>query len=383
MTEPREIFFDAIEYQQRIDKVREEMVKAGVDLLIMTNPTHVCYLVGHFTQAVHDLMFLALPMEGTPFLQLPQFEHPRNHVSGVGAEVVSSWNLGTNPADAVVREIERRGLRSGSTAVEVSGSYTPFTVIAQLLDGLDAKPLQNLVDEIRLVKSSSELTYLREAARITDAGAQAALDSFREGAVDHDVAASSLAALVSSGSEALTVDPYICFGWRTAAPHTNRGGDVAQAEDPLFIELGASRARYTAPLMRSAVATRTTTALTELADVSDEIISAVCDTTKAGVPVAEVAAAGRKVIEPILSRVLWHHTYGYSVGLSFAPSWADCSHFLINEKNKGVLETGMVFHLPTQIRVDRQYGAGFSETIIVTDNGCEQLSQLPRQLVVR
>ena len=41
MTEPREIFFDAIEYQQRIDKVREEMVKAGVDLLIMTNPTHV------------------------------------------------------------------------------------------------------------------------------------------------------------------------------------------------------------------------------------------------------------------------------------------------------------------------------------------------------
>jgi Xaa-Pro dipeptidase len=48
-----------------------------------------------------------------------------------------------------------------------------------------------------------------------------------------------------------------------------------------------------------------------------------------------------------------------------------------------VLETGMVFHLPTQIRVDRQYGAGFSETIIVTDNGCEILSQLPRQLVVR
>ena len=43
----------------------------------------------------------------------------------------------------------------------------------------------------------------------------------------------------------------------------------------------------------------------------------------------------------------------------------------------------MVFHLPTQIRIDGAYGAGFSETIIITDSGCEQLSKLPRELIVK
>ena len=135
---------------------------------------------------------------------------------------------------------------------------------------------------MRLVKSPAELAYLREAAPITDAGTQAALDAYREGAVDYDVAAAALAAMVAAGCEPLTSDPYICIGWRSAAPHTNRGGQVAQAEDPLFIELGATRARYTTPIMRSAVATRTTAALEELAEISNAVIEAVCGTIQAG-----------------------------------------------------------------------------------------------------
>ena len=383
MSEPREVFFEAVEYARRLDKVRASMAADGVDLLVTTHPAHVCYLVGHFTQAVTDLMFLAIPAEGPPLIQLPQFEQARYDISGVGAEVISSWNLGEPPVRSVAREIERRGLKSGSIGVEVSGSYTPYTVTGELIEALSAKPVKHLVDSVRLVKSPAELAYLREAAPITDAGTQAALDAYREGAVDYEVAAAALAAMVAAGCEPLTSDPYICIGWRSAAPHTNRGGQVAQAEDPLFIELGATRARYTTPIMRSAVATRTTAALEELAETSNSVIEAVCGAIQAGALVRAVAAAGRKAIEPILPRIIWHHTYGYPVGISFAPTWLESPNFLINEANPGTLEAGMVFHLPTQLRVERQYGAGFSETVVVTETGCERLSQLPRELVVR
>ena len=379
----REVFFEAAEYARRLDKVRASMAAGGVDLLVTTHPAHVCYLVGHFTQAVTDLMFLTVPSHGTPLIQLPQFERPRFDASGVGAEVISSWNLGENPVQSVAREIERRGLKSGSIGIDVSGSYTPYDVTAELIEALGAKPVKNVVDSVRLVKSPAELAYLREAAPITDAGTQAALDAYREGAVDYDVAAAALAAMVAAGCEPLTSDPYICIGWRTAAPHTNRGGQVAQAEDPLFIELGATRARYTTPIMRAAVATRATAALEELAEVSNAVIEAVCGAIKAGTPTRDVAAAGRKVIEPILPKILWHHTYGYPVGIGFPPTWLESPHFLINEANPGTLQAGMVFHLPTQLRLARQYGTGFSETVVVTETGCEPLSKLPRELVVR
>ena len=35
------------------------------------------------------------------------------------------------------------------------------------------------------------------------------------------------------------------------------------------------------------------------------------------------------------------------------------------------LEPGMVFHMPPALRVPRQYGLGYSETVLVTATGCE------------
>ena len=383
MNSPRESFFSIEEYQGRIERVRAAMSDAGADLLITSHPAHVCYLTGHFTQAVNDLMCLALPADGEPILQVPFFERPRHAASGIGIEIANNWALGDDPVTHIVADIKKRNLDRGATIMDVSGSYSPYSFIHQLVNSLGARAVTALIDRVRLVKSPAEQAYLREAATITDIGTQAALDAFAEGTVDYDVAAAALSAMVKAGSAALTCDPYICIGWRTAAPHSNRGGQVAKVEDPLFVELGATRACYTAPLMRSAVAGRATPELSTLAEVSNAVIEAVCGSVRGGVPAAEVAAAGDAAIESLLPRILWHHTYGYSVGLGFAPAWIDCPHFLINRTNDALLLPGMVFHLPTQLRVERCYGAGFSETIIVTESGCEPLSKLPRQLLVR
>ena len=383
MNTSQEKFFTRKEYEQRIGRVHAAMNKAGIDVLITTHPSHVCYLTGHFTQAVNDLMVLVLPAGDRPILQLPFFERPRHTASGIGIEDVDNWAIGQDPATHVVGDIKKRKLDQGIIALDVAGIYTPYSFTHELIENLNARTVTTLIDQVRMIKSPSEHAYLREAAVITDIGTQAAIDAFSEGAVDYDVAATAHAAMIKAGCESLTCDPYICIGWRTAAPHSNRGGHVASIEDPLFVELGATRARYTAPLMRSAVAGRTTPELTELAAVSNEVIEAVCSSARGGITASEVAAKGEAAIESLLPKILWHHNYGYPVGVGFAPAWIDCPHFLINADNHLPLIPGMVFHLPTQLRVDGRHGAGFSETIIITETGCEQLSQLPRNLVVR
>ena len=40
----------------------------------------------------------------------------------------------------------------------------------------------------------------------------------------------------------------------------------------------------------------------------------------------------------------------------------------------------MVFHLPLTLRRLGEYGAGFSETVIITEDGNESLSTIPRSL---
>ena len=357
------------------------MARDGIDLFVTTSPGNVCYLVGHFTQAVRDLMFLAVPREGTPLLQLPFFELARFEASGIGADVTNSWLLGQDPAEMVAEELAKRGMTAGRIAVDTGDIYTPYAITAGLIERLAATPVRNLVERVRIAKSPAEFAYLREAAVTTDAGTKAALDAYGEGAVDYDVAAAALDAMVRAGSEALVIDPYICIGWRTGAPHSNRGGAVAKAGDPLFIELGGTKARYTAPIMRCAVVAPTSPILRELGETSNRVADAVIATMKAGVAVRDVAAAGRAAVEPVLDRIIFHHTYGYPVGLSFPPGWLDCPYFLLNDRNPGTLEAGMVFHLPLQLRIKGKYGVGCSETVIVTEDGAEPLSKLPRTVI--
>ena len=43
----------------------------------------------------------------------------------------------------------------------------------------------------------------------------------------------------------------------------------------------------------------------------------------------------------------------------------------------------MTFHMVPLCLLYRDYGVGFSETIRVTDTGCERFSSLPREVVVK
>ena len=47
------------------------------------------------------------------------------------------------------------------------------------------------------------------------------------------------------------------------------------------------------------------------------------------------------------------------------------------------LQVGMVFHCSTSLREVGQYGTTFSETIVITNDGCEVLTDVPRELVIK
>ncbi len=73
---------------------------------------------------------------------------------------------------------------------------------------------------------------------------------------------------------------------------------------------------------------------------------------------------------------------GYSVGVGYAPSWGEGHIVSLRRDDPTPLEPGMVFHMPPALRVPRRYGLGFSETVLVTETGCEVLTAFPRRLHV-
>jgi Xaa-Pro aminopeptidase len=80
--------------------------------------------------------------------------------------------------------------------------------------------------------------------------------------------------------------------------------------------------------------------------------------------------------------VHWSGNCGYPVGAGFPPYWGEYS-CQIALGDQTVLQPGMVFHQPVILRVLGKLGVAFSETVLITPTGCETLTRVERQLLVR
>ena len=91
--------------------------------------------------------------------------------------------------------------------------------------------------------------------------------------------------------------------------------------------------------------------------------------------------AGARGVAQAGAGIDWGGDYGYPVGAGFPPHWGDYT-CRIRVGNPMVLQPGMVFHQPIALRLPGKVGVAFSETILITDTGCEALTSVERKLAV-
>ena len=97
---------------------------------------------------------------------------------------------------------------------------------------------------------------------------------------------------------------------------------------------------------------------------------------------SDVAKAALKNVEPLLDTMVFHHTFGYPVGIGYPPSWVEQLDYFIRVDNDRPLEAGMVFHLPMSFRKYGGYGVNLSQTMLVREDGAEPLGKTPARLQV-
>jgi Xaa-Pro dipeptidase len=75
---------------------------------------------------------------------------------------------------------------------------------------------------------------------------------------------------------------------------------------------------------------------------------------------------------------------GYSIGIAFPPSWDEGYIVSLKQGESAVLEEGMTFHIiPWMWGVDGDKTCGISDTIYITDDGCESFFTLDRDFTVK
>jgi ectoine hydrolase len=386
--------FERGEYDARIAKTRRAMEKAGIDLMIVTDPTNMAWLTGYdgWSFYVHQCVLLA--MDGDPV-----WYGRGQDANGAKRTVFMSHDdiVGypdhyvqspvRHPMDYLSTEvIAARGWDKKRIGVEMDNYYFSAKAYASLTQHLpDAKFVDAtaLVNWQRAVKSAREIEYMRVAARIVEKMHARILDKVEPGMKKSDLVAQIYEAGITGadgyGGDYPAIVPLLPTGADAAAPHLTWDDSAFTANAGTFFEIAGCFRRYHCPLSRTVYLGKPPQHFIEGEKAVVEGIEAGLAMAKPGNKTEDIANAFFAVLRKF--GIEKDSRCGYPIGASYPPDWGERTMSL-RPGDETVLEPGMTFHFMPGLWLD-DWGLEITESILITDTGVETFCNTPRKLFVK
>lgn len=369
--------FTAGEFADRLTRVQTAMAPRGLDVLVLSAHANVYYLTGLWLNA-SVLNLLVVPAQGAPLLVVRWSDLLHARASPAPPEM-RVYRRGVALSAKVVEILEELGAAHGAIGLELGHlPASEYRELVSLLAGADFQDASDLLEELRVIKSPSEVEYIRAAAEAVDAGMAALLGVAARGVNDSALVSAFYGAALGNGGDITATQPLIRTCRPGAPPKPSWWGAWLQDEDVIFCEPGIRVEGYHACLIRMIVVGRPTPQIQHLSEATAAAFDAMLSAMRPGMDVRTVHAAGYRVLEREgLSDVLLGRL-GYGLGLS----WPEARGFIAPDEDR-TLQPGMVFHLqPYLDLVDQNLRFGLADTVVVTAQGAEALTRSPSLLHV-
>lgn len=366
-------------------RVRAVLEAQGLDGLVVTTTSNIRYLVNHIGSAgvvvlTQDAIHLLADFR---YLEAVR----QRQASASACEGLRVHEVGASYDEALAVLLEALGA-SRATAGVVGVEAADMTVgrykwLRQTLEArhaaIDLRAVDRVVERVRVVKDAGEVAVLREAGQRLGTVARAAFDSVRAGVTERAVAGVIEAALREAGYERPAFETIVAAGPNSALPH-HRSTDRSLARgDLVVLDFGGVLDGYCSDLTRTVSVGAPDAESRRLHAAVLEAQAAAIEAIGPGVSASVVDGAARSALEPHGLAAAFGHGTGHGLGLD-----------VHEEPRIGVprpgtspaqLEPGMVFTVEPGVYVPGLGGVRIEDDVLVTDDGCEVLSAVPRELL--
>jgi Xaa-Pro aminopeptidase len=237
---------------------------------------------------------------------------------------------------------------------------------------------EKVVEGARLVKDAPEVDTLRDAASRLTPVADAVFRAARAGRTERGVAAAIEAAMREAGYERQAFDTIVASGPHAALPHHRAGDRILAPGDLVVLDFGGVLDGYCCDLTRtvsigppSPEARRLYTAVY---DAQQAAIAAI----RPGVESTAVDAAARSLLTARGLGEAFGHGTGHGLGLDIHEEPRITR--LRPDVPSVPLVPGMVFTVEPGAYLAGFGGVRIEDDVLVTENGCEVLTTVSREL---
>lgn len=363
------------------------MQARGLDGLLMFRQESMYYLTGYDSFGYVFFQCLYLGADGRMMLltRVPDLRQAQ-HTSVV--DDIRIWVDGpdadpTRDLRTALQDVAGSGRRFGVELEAYGLTARNGLRLMATLDGfctlIDAS---DLVSRLRVVKSPAEVAYVRRAAELADDALAAANALAAPGVFEGDILAAMHGAIYKGGGDDPANEFIIGSGRDALLCRYFTGRRKLDPQDQLTLEFAGVYRHYHSALMRTICIGEPPVRQREMHKVAVDALEACKAALRPGRPIGEVFDAHAEVLDAAGYRAHRMNATGYSLGTTFAPNWMDWPMFY--HGNPEPAAPGMVFFIHIIIfDSERNLAMTSGQTVLVGDTGCEALSRMPTDLVVK
>jgi Xaa-Pro aminopeptidase len=359
-------------YQSRINRVRVEMDRAGVDALILSVGHDLPYLTGYHAMPLERLTLLIVPMKGEPTLIIPRLEAPRvQEMPGVFS--LEPWNETDDPV-----ALAHRILGTATTIAVGDQMWARF-----LVDLVTLRPAARYVRSVAVMEALRSHKDAAEIAALIAAGAANDRVAVQLqtgqipllGRTEAEVSADISARIIAEGHDIVNF-AIVAAGENAASPHHHAGNRIIRDGDIVLCDFGGTMNEYCSDMTRcvhigeppsDVVAAYEVLKAAQAVGVATGVVGSTCE----GVDIAT-----REVIDAAGYGEYFVHRTGHGIGME-----AHEDPYMV-KGNTTPIAVGHAFSVEPGIYVPGKWGMRLEDIVVVTEAGPTSVNHADHNLIV-
>lgn len=346
-----------------------------LDAVLLTGEANRFYASGFFTPG-GDATALVTRKDAVFFTDARYTEAAARHLDGAELREVGP---GKGLMDQLREVLFLKGVRRlgfEDAAMTVQSFRRLEKVLSEEKSPPQLVPASEALLKLRQAKDPAELQAMEAAQGIAERALEDILKEIRPGVTEKEIAARLQYRMLHYGASDMSFDPIVVSGPNGSLPHGVPSGKEIQAGEFVTMDFGCIYGGYCSDMTRTVAVGSVTEEMERVYRTVLAAQEAGIAATKAGVPGKAVDAAARTVMEEAGYGEYFTHSFGHGVGVEIheAPNAA--------ASNDKPLPAGAVISAEPGIYIPGKLGVRIEDVILITPEGCRNLTKAPKELLI-
>lgn len=251
-----------------------------------------------------------------------------------------------------------------------------FASMQSALAGITFTSLNNLPEQMRVIKDEGELALMEKACAISCEAFDYILGYIKPGLSEKEIELALNFKMFELGAQALAFNSIVASGPNGSLPHAIPGDRKVQSGDMITLDFGAKFQGYCADMTRTIAVGKPADEMRKIYDIVLRAQKASQDALAPGKDCAAVDKIARDLITDEGYGDYFGHGLGHSLGIDVHEDPR------LSPVSKARLETNLVITVEPGIYVPGLGGVRIENSCVITDTSSRSLVSAPRELII-